>query len=276
MWRQSAGAALQRPAAQGPDELSAHDLTVAGQAIVAHRLVCELTWRAALDDQHPQILCCAARFLLPVPVCGDGIPGDRDGLTVAGYCSHDLRVLQRLAAAGTDVGAGRSAEIQVGGASFVVLPDWNQATFDALDDQSWDLSAFGHLLRERYDDILGELQGQDPGSRSAQGPPHRASVVLVDQVGVESAWRGLGLGLIGTGLALRALGPGCAFAALYPMRPGLGSAAERIASRRQLTRHWSRLGFTHPYDNYLVLDLGTSDLDTAVARLTPSPAPADG
>lgn len=193
------------------------------------QLVCDLTLRHRLRDPHPQIASCRAVFRL----CLD---------------------------------AGR--ETEVGSAGIVVLPRWDQATFEALDDQTWDLAAFGRLLRRGYYEILTELGGQDPRAGRDTGTTTTPGVVLVDQVRVDVSWRGLRLGLVGTGLALRALRRDAAFAVLYPMQPGLRAHAERSASRRSLTRYWGRIGFTHRYEEYLVLDLTGSDLDVGLDELT--------
>jgi hypothetical protein len=197
-------------------------------AVVSH-LVCDLTLRHRLCDPYPQITSYRATFRL----CLD---------------------------------AGLEAE--VGSAGIVVLPRWDQATFEALDDQTWDLAAFGRLLGRGYYEILTELRGEDPRAGRGAGTATMPGVVLVDQVGVDVSWRGLQLGLVGTGLALRALRRDAAFAVLYPMQPGLGAHAERNASRHSLTRYWGRLGFTHRYEGYLVLDLTGNDLDAGLGELT--------
>lgn len=201
------------------------DLTVIARALAVDRLVCDLALRRGLHDPHPQVAAYQAAFRVR-PEGGD--------------------------------------EITVGSAALVVLPRWDAATFDALDDLSWDLAAFARLLRRGYYEILTELRGEDPRESAA---PTAAGVVLVDRVCVDPAWRGLRLGLLGTGLALRELRRGAAFALLYPMQPGLGADAERSASRRNLTRYWSELGFTRGYEQHLVLDLATDDLDDGLERL---------
>lgn len=196
---------------------------------VVSQLVCDLTLRHHLCDPYPQIANYRAAFRL----CLD---------------------------------AGREAE--VGSAGLVLLPRWDRATFEALDDQTWDLAAFGRLLGRGYYEILTELGGEDPRVGRGTGTATTPGVVLVDQVCVDVSWRGLRLGLMGTGLALRALRRDAAFAVLYPMQPGLGAHAERSESRRSLSRYWGRIGFTHRYEEYLVLDLAGNDLDAGLDELT--------
>jgi hypothetical protein len=260
-------------ATAGIADLTARDLTPTGQAMAVSQLICDLTLRRGLLDPYPQIVCYRATFRLILRTPGS-VPDLRGpgGSHPGDFCPPDLRVLQRLApAVAVPRAAGGVHEVQVGSASIVVLPSWDQATFEALDDQSWDLAAFGHLLRHGYYEILSELRGADPRDSTAPGPKFEPSVVLVDQVCVERPWRGLRLGLIGTGLALRELRRECAFAVLFPMQPGLATHSERKGSRRRLTRYWSRLGFTHPHEYHLVLDLTTSDLDTRLDLLTGPP-----
>jgi hypothetical protein len=257
-------------AAVGTADLTARALTPNGQAIAVSQLICDLTLRRGLLDPYPQIVCYRATFRLILRIPGSTLDlQGADGIHLGDFCPPDLRILQRLAPVVVEPRAtGVVHEIQVGSASIVVLPSWDQATFEALDDQSWGLAAFGHLLRHGYYEILSELRGADPRDSRASGPRLEPSVVLVDQVRVERPWRGLQLGLVGTGLALRELRRDCAFAVLYPMQPELATHTERTASRRRLTRYWSRLGFTHPQEHHLVLDLTTTDLDTRLDLLT--------
>jgi hypothetical protein len=248
--------------------VTAHRLTPAGRTTAANHLLCDLTLRRSLHDPYPQIVCYQAAFTVVCRHHGS-TASEAEGSSPGRYCPQDIHVLHQLARA---TAAPRPAdpphEIQVGSASIVVLPTWDQATFDALDDQSWELAAFSHLLRSGYYEILAELRGRDPRADPAAVASVDPSVVLVDQAIIEPPWRGLRLGLIGTGLALRELRRRAAFAVLYPMQPWLLTNTERTASHQHLTRYWSELGFTHRHEDHLVLDLSSGDLDAGLSRLT--------
>ena len=101
----------------------------------------------------------------------------------------------------------------------------------------------------------GNLGGIDPG------------VVIVDQVHVLPAWRGLRLGLIGTGLTLRELGRGSSVAVLFPMEPGTQGEEQRSASRERLTKYWGRLGFEPWTDEVMALSLIHTTFEEHLDRL---------
>ena len=59
------------------------------------------------------------------------------------------------------------------------------------------------------------------------------------------------------------------------MQPRLSADADRLASRRSLSRYWARIGFTHRYEEHLVLDLAGEDLDAGLDALARDRAGAD-
>ncbi|MFF9853437.1 hypothetical protein [Streptomyces litmocidini] len=105
---------------------------------------------------------------------------------------------------------------------------------------------------------------------------------IVDRVRMDRRFRGQGLGVYLTGLALDYLSHGAGVIALFPSPledeetsvppPGPWEECEEpdeavlAAARARLGRAWSRLGFEHYRDGTWILDPGLTTLDEALRR----------
>lgn len=217
--------------------------------LLVSRLVCDLTMRLRAEDEYPEITHVRAMY---------GVEYWAEDLDDGTVSQADARLLRRLTVAGqsTTENDGR-VDVPIGSAEFVVVPFWDgPGAFEALDDDSADLASVGEALLLHFDELMENIEGFDPG------------VVIVDQVRVDPVWRGLGLGLVGTGLAIRELGRGASVAVLYPMEPGAKGDDERAASRARLSRYWSRLGFEPWTHDTMVLDLGARLFEKRLTALT--------
>lgn len=236
-------------ARQGRREPEARRLSRAGKDYLISRAACDLSARLRVEEYdsegttryHASYL---VRFWL-------------DDLENGSFSGADVRLLQRFVQANPDrVDSDGLVEIRAGYATFTVVASWDGASsFEALDAESGDLAAVGEALLTGFEDLMDDLGGIDPG------------VVIVDQVHVLPAWRGLGLGLIGTGLTLRELGRGSSVAVLFPMEPGTEGEEQRSASRERLTKYWGRLGFEPWADEVMALSLIHTTFEERLDRL---------
>ena len=147
------------------------------------------------------------------------------------------------------------------GHAHLVMADTDEDVFEALDAREADLAYLAEVLfadGEVHPELEDRLAGFEQHA------------VLVNHVAVEPAWRGLSLGLLGTGVALTELSRGCRFAALDAIRPGLDDEQERQRSHQPLTTYWAKLGFQPWQARVLFLDLATTALAEALASLNPN------
>lgn len=150
---------------------------------------------------------------------------------------------------------GDDATVQVGRAHLVVLDGWEEGILDALDGRGVDVESAAAVLGTHWD-----------GLRARLGLTCRG-LVLVNLATVHPAWRGSGVGLAGTGLALVALRRGLGAAVLFPMEPGTAGRQARATSQDRLSAYWARLGFRPWVDGYLALGLESPELDRSLARV---------
>jgi GNAT superfamily N-acetyltransferase len=230
-------------------EPQARYLSRAAKTLLVSQVACDLATRLRTDDDSPELT--HYRGIYKVRYWLE----DLDDGTVS---PDDARILAHITAASEGVTEDDGlVEIPVGSADLVVIPFWNGApAFQALDDVSQDLTDLGEALLLHFDQLREDIESFEPG------------VVIVDKVRIDPAWRGLGLGLIGTGLAIRELSRAMSVAVLYPMEPGTESDDERAASRQRLSRYWARLGFEPWIDDTMVLDLGARLFEKRLAALT--------
>ena len=150
---------------------------------------------------------------------------------------------------------GDDATVQVGRAHLVVLDAWEDGILDALDGRGVDVESAAAVLGTHWDALRARLGLTRPG------------LVLVNLATVHPAWRGTGVGLAGTGLALAATRRGLGAAVLFPMEPGTTGRRARAASHARLSGYWARLGFRPWVDGYLALGLESAELDRALDRV---------
>jgi hypothetical protein len=230
-------------------EPQARRLSRAGKDLLVSRAMCDLSTRLRVDDGNPEgATHHRATYLVQFWL---------DDLEDGSLSPADARLLQRLIEATPDAAQDDGMiEFQVGHADFTVVANWNGfPAFEALDAVSADLSEVGQALLTGFDDLMDDLGGISGG------------VVIVDQVHVAPAWRGLRMGLIGTGLAVRELGRGSSVAVLYPMEPGTREEEARVASRARLTKYWAQLGFEPWMDDVMALSLVHITFEKRLARL---------
>jgi hypothetical protein len=121
--------------------------------------------------------------------------------------------------------------------------------------------------------IAGTVLDLDHGGLTAELDEQVEAVgnelIVVNEVHIAERWRGLRLGLIGTGLILQRLGHApSSLAVLHAMEPGLDDDHERQIAHQRLTRYWGLLGFEPFRDQVMVLDLALITLDEAMQEMT--------
>ena len=96
------------------------------------------------------------------------------------------------------------------------------------------------------------------------------SVLVLERLWIEPAYRGNGLGPIVAACAILRLGRGCRLAACYPAPFETSHASEdRDRSVEALGRIWAKVGFTPWNDGVWMLDLEATDLHDVLRRLLP-------
>jgi hypothetical protein len=163
----------------------------------------------------------------------------------------------------------------------VVIVDIDETSdpFDLLDGESSDL---GHIAGVLFEPGSGEL---DP-DLDEQLEVFGSRVLILDTVRLTWEWRGLGLGVLLAGSAIKKLSAGARFAACYPApldddpdppgeRSPAGSAARRKAIDA-LGRTWGKLGFEHFRDGVHVLDLGLVTFEENLRDLRETAQPYRG
>ncbi|MEU6825446.1 hypothetical protein ABZ921_32925 [Streptomyces atriruber] len=151
-----------------------------------------------------------------------------------------------------------------------VVGHWRSPNIvESLDAVSVDLCEIGTAL---YDPGLGGLRDDLHEDLALPG-----KTTIVDRVRMDQRFRGQGLGIYLTGLALDYLSHGAGVIALFPGPldddapvPPPGSRekdeAALAAARTRLGRAWSRLGFEHYRDGTWILDPGMRTLHDALRR----------
>jgi hypothetical protein len=96
------------------------------------------------------------------------------------------------------------------------------------------------------------------------------SVLVLDRLWIEPAYRGNGLGPIVAACAILRLGRGCRLGACYPAPFETSQAPEdRDRAIEALGRIWAKVGFTPWNDGVWMLDLHTTVLRDALEGLVP-------
>jgi GNAT superfamily N-acetyltransferase len=96
------------------------------------------------------------------------------------------------------------------------------------------------------------------------------SVLVLERLWIEPAYRGNGFGPIVAASAILRLGRGCRLAACYPAPFETSQAStDRDRSIEALGRIWAKVGFTPWNDGVWMLDLHTTDVRDALQRLLP-------
>jgi hypothetical protein len=96
------------------------------------------------------------------------------------------------------------------------------------------------------------------------------SVLVLERLWIEPAYRGNGLGPVVAACAILRLGRGCRLAACYPAPFEANRASEdRDRSIEALGRIWAKVGFTLWNDGVWMLDLRAADARDALERLLP-------
>jgi GNAT superfamily N-acetyltransferase len=141
-------------------------------------------------------------------------------------------------------------DLTVGGMSFVRVrmfgPDH---PFEAMDSYTGDVSRIGEV-------VLDVAEGRwEPAFEAALAHPV-GDLLVMDRVILEPPWRGLGLGPVLAGAAIRRLSQDCVAVACEP-----GSADGRELTEAQhreaaakLSRVWERIGFEPFQDGVYILD----------------------
>ncbi|MFC8584482.1 hypothetical protein ACFUGD_08010 [Streptomyces sp. NPDC057217] len=156
-----------------------------------------------------------------------------------------------------------------------VVDHWRSPNIvSSLDAVSVDLQEIGATL---YDPELGHLRDDLHEDLALPG-----KTTIVDRVRMDQRFRGQGLGVYLTGLALDYLSHGAGVIALFPSPledeetpvppPDPWERSEKsdevvlAAARARLGRAWSRLGFEHYRNGTWILDPGMTTLDNALRR----------
>lgn len=162
-------------------------------------------------------------------------------------------------------------ETHVGDIQIVIVDiDETGDPFDLLDGESGDL---GHIAGVLFRPGSGEL---DP-DLDEQLEVFGGRVLILDTVRLAREWRGLGLGVLLAGTAIKKLSADARFAACYPAPlddnpdPAQDETPDGSAARRKavaaLGCTWARLGFEHFRDGVHVLDFGAVTFEEKLGDL---------
>lgn len=160
---------------------------------------------------------------------------------------------------------GRTIESHVGDMEFVVVDlAENRSAFDTLDGIDGDLGAVAAaVLAPSTNELRAELDESLVSFASR--------ILIVNRVQLVDEWRGFGLGVVLTGVAVGQLRHGCRAAFCYPASiDGSAPGNDRIrrkAAADRIAKVWMQLGFEPFRDGVYVLDLGLVTLDDCVERL---------
>jgi hypothetical protein len=139
--------------------------------------------------------------------------------------------------------------------------------FGVLDGHDGDLG----LIAET---ILDPASGRLNPELADRLEPFGSRILILNRVQLANQWRGLGIGVLLAGLAIKRLSGGCQAAVCYPSplaAPGDegrdDDPVERQAAVATLTGVWSQLGFEHFRDGVHVLDLALVTLNEALEHL---------
>jgi GNAT superfamily N-acetyltransferase len=156
---------------------------------------------------------------------------------------------------------------------YVIEDSYSPDIVEYLDHMSADLCTVGTAL---YDPERGYLRSDLEERLALMG-----KTTIVNRVRMDRRFRGQGLGIYLTGLALDYLSHGSGVIALFPSplrdrdaprpRPDSQQEVDKAAraealarARARLGRAWSRLGFEHYRDGTWILDPGMRTLDDAL------------
>lgn len=145
----------------------------------------------------------------------------------------------------------------IGRVDAIVIDTWQCPPFEALDDVNQDLSDMAGVLDE--EGPLQEALGRDFGR-----------LLIIDQVVLDKAHRGKGLGPVVAALVIDTLGPGCDAALLQPAPVAAEQleASARDVIVQKLAHVWEQVGFRRLADtDYWYVDLERTDFEEARARL---------
>ncbi len=165
-----------------------------------------------------------------------------------------------------DSGTHRFAH--VGDMEVVVIdPDQTTDPFGVLDGEDADL---GRIAETIFDPATGQL---DP-ALDHQLQPHGSRILILASVRLAPRWRGLRLGVLLAGTAIKKLSGGVRVAVCQPAplnEPPEGDVDEDPVEREVaiacLSEVWSQLGFEHFRDGVHVLDLNLVTLDERLEEL---------
>jgi hypothetical protein len=111
---------------------------------------------------------------------------------------------------------------------------------------------------------------------AAAGRPVESSVLILDRVWIDPAWRGNGLGPVVAACAIARLGRGCRLAACYPAPlDSQQNTDDRERSISALSRIWAKVGFTPWNDGVWMLDLQSDTARQSLQQLLPRPTSHD-
>lgn len=168
----------------------------------------------------------------------------------------DRQILTALAE-GTEPGASQT--YATAGDAHLTTASLDEC-WEAFDSRSADAATIGEtVLNADRNDLLPELENLTPYSAITD-------LIVVNEVHIAEPWRGLRLGLLGTGQLLRHLSQS-SLAVLQAMEPGLLDEQERARSHDRLTGYWGLLGFELFRNQIMVLDLCKTTIDQAMDAL---------
>jgi hypothetical protein len=239
-------------APEEPARASVQDLSRTWQTSLLDALAVELTCELALPggDADPEGAVTYGMTML-VSFSTD---------EVATASPKDQVALRALIGESSESADAEWLRLPVGHGHLVVCELGNPNLWEVLDSRESDLEHIASaILEPRTGDLVEDLDDEF-GLAGLQ-------LVIVNHVSVRPQWRGLGFGLLGTGLALQHLGGPASCAALYPMEPGLDTDAERAEAHARLSSYWEPLGFAPFRDGVHLLDLTANTLDNAMKFL---------
>jgi len=165
--------------------------------------------------------------------------------------------------------SGTHVEAHVGDMNIVIVDIYDtHDPFGLLDGEEADLGLIAEVI---FDAGNGRL-APDLDERLQ---PLGSRILILNSVRLTPEWRGLGLGVLLTGTAIKKLSSGVRAAVCYPAPIDELTSDELDDSERQLAiaaldRVWAKLGFEHLRDGIHVLDLNLVTLDEHLGQLRKS------
>jgi len=136
--------------------------------------------------------------------------------------------------------------------------------FGVMDGYDADL---GHIAQMILDPQSGEIRDD----LRDQMAGFESDMLVLCRAQLEDGWRGLGLGAVLAGRAIKQLGHGCLGVVLEPasiLPESRQDDETRERAAKKISKTWEKIGFAQVGDKLMMLDLAKTTLDKCLARQT--------